>query len=52
MICPRCKTEMKDLGDKLICPKCNFEVIKESGKTPKLQSINDSSSKRNNKPIL
>lgn len=41
MKCPRCKTEMKDLGNKLVCPKCSFEVIKESGKTPNLQPIND-----------
>jgi len=40
---------MIDRGDKVICPKCGFEIIKENNKTPKLKSINDAdSSKINN----
>jgi len=41
MKCPRCKTKMEDKGDKVICPKCGFEVIKENGKVKKLNSINE-----------
>ena len=53
MKCPRCGTEMKDLGDKVICPKCGFEIIKENNKTPKLKPINDaeSSKQQHNFPL-
>jgi len=44
---------MKDLGDKVICPKCGFEIIKENNKTPKLKPINDaeSSKQQHNFPL-
>ena len=46
MNCPRCGTKMKDLGDKVVCPKCSFEIIKENNKTPKLKPMNDAESSK------
>jgi uncharacterized Zn finger protein (UPF0148 family) len=46
MKCPRCGAIMTDRGDKVICPKCGFEIIKEGNKTPKLKPINDADSSR------
>ena len=49
MNCPRCHTKMNELKDRVICPKCGFEVVKENNKAPKLQSMNDADSSKQNK---